>query len=106
MDASNSIVCQQKVELQGTDENIINDVVIYNITPTAFTITLENTIFGKTAGQGIIDNKTIAWEYRNPDVVEGFEVYEIQDNGDYLFHAEYASDQFRTIIDGRIWKKA
>jgi hypothetical protein len=37
---------------------------------------------------------------------EGFEVYEQQENGDYFLHAEYGSpDQFRTIIEGLIWRK-
>jgi hypothetical protein len=106
IDATNTIVCQQKVELQGTDENILNDFSISNITSTSFAIQLENPLFGKVTGKGIIDHKTIAWEYRNPDVIEGYEVFEIQDNEDYMFHSEYAADEFRTIIDGRIWKKA
>ena len=80
-DASNTIVCQQKVELQGTDENVINDVSISNITPAGFSVHLENTLFGKVAGKGIIDDKTIAWEYRNPDVVEGYEVHEFKITG-------------------------
>lgn len=105
-DEMHQIACEQKVELQGSDENILNDLVFFDITSSKFLVKLENVLFGKVTGKGIIDSKTIAWEYRSPDVMEGYEVYELQDNGDYLFHAEYAADQFRTIIDGRIWKKA
>jgi hypothetical protein len=67
---------------------------------------LENELLGKVKGAGVIDEKTIAWEFHGTGGLEGFEVYELQDNGDYMMHAEYSSpDQFRTIIDGRIWKK-
>ena len=62
---------------------------------------------GQVVGKGILDPETIAWELKGLDGFEGYEVYEIQENGDYLFHAEYASDdQFRTIVDGRVWKKS
>jgi hypothetical protein len=55
----------------------------------------------------VIDAKTIAWEFRNNEEFQGFEVYELQENGDYMLHAEYStSEDFRTIIDGRVWQKA
>jgi hypothetical protein len=64
-------------------------------------------MLGSVQGKGIIDAKTIAWEFRGHPDFEGFEVYELQENGDFMLHAEYSSlDQIRTIIDGRIWKKA
>ena len=67
---------------------------------------LENELLGTVKGTGVIDENTIAWEFHGTGGLEGFEVYELQDNGDYMMHAEYSSpDQFRTIIDGRIWKK-
>lgn len=105
IDSMLAIPCEQKVELQDTNEKVINELSLYNITSTNFLIKLENALFGQVTGKGLIDDKTIAWEFRSPEAIEGYEVYEIQDNGDYLFHSEYASDQFRTIIDGRIWKK-
>jgi hypothetical protein len=97
--------CQQQVEMQGVDESVFNNLTFSDITAESFTVILENEMIGKVKGKGIIDDKTIAWEYRSGDF-EGFEVYELQDNGDYMLHAEYSSpDQYRTIIDGRIWKK-
>jgi hypothetical protein len=37
---------------------------------------------------------------------EGFEFYEKQDDKNYLMRAEYATtDQFRTLIQGRLWQK-
>ena len=100
------ISCQQQVEMEGREENLINDFILLNITETAFAIELSNGLLGTIQGKGIIDPKTIAWEFRNHPDFEGFEVYELQHNGDYLLHAEYASaENFRTIVDGRIWKK-
>ena len=73
---------------------------------TSFEIWIENDQMVRVGGKGVIDPKKIAWEFRGKDNFEGFEVYELVDNGDYQMHAEYASgDQFRTIINGRIWKK-
>lgn len=100
------IFCWQQVEIQGTEENVFNNFVITNVTPNGFLISLENELMGKINGKGIIDEKTVAWEFRDSAEFEGFEVYELQEGGDYMIHAEYSSpDQYRTIIDGRIWKK-
>lgn len=99
--------CQQQVEMRGVDENVFNSLTFFDITSTSFMVGLENELIGKVLGKGVIDEKTIAWEYRQGTDFEGFEVYELQDNGDYMLHAEYSSpDQYRTIIDGRIWKKS
>lgn len=101
------VICSQQVEMQGNNEQVINRFYFHSFTPTSFGIELENDLVGKVQGKGIIDDKTFAWEFRGHPGFEGFEVYELLDNGDYMLHAEYASpDQFRTIIDGRIWKKS
>ncbi len=104
---SGLILCQQEVEMQGGGDNVHNRFQITSVTPSSFAITLENDLVGKVSGKGVIDDQTIAWEFRGHSSFEGFEVYELQDNGDYMVHAEYASpDQFRTIIDGRVWQKS
>jgi hypothetical protein len=101
------IVCIQEVEMQGTEPHMVNSFVFLNITDSSFEVELENQLMGKVKGKGIIDEKTIAWEFHGHGGLEGFEVYTLEENGDYMLHAEYAStDQFRTIIDGRIWKKS
>lgn len=101
-----SITCSQEVEMPGNEPNMINNFVFSNVTTSSFAVELENDVLGKVKGTGIIDQKTVAWEFHGGGGLEGFEVYELQDNGDYMLHAEYASpDQFRTIIDGRIWLK-
>lgn len=97
----------QEVEMQGTEPNMFNRFKVSQVTPISFVIALENELLGQVTGSGVVDEKTIAWEFHGKGSLEGFEVYELQDNGDYLLHAEYSSlDQFRTIIDGRVWKKS
>lgn len=100
-------ICTQQVEMQGVEENVFNKLAITEILDSKFVITLENNLIGSVVGKGIINEETIAWEYRKGSDFEGFEVYELQKNGDYLLHAEYASsDEYRTVIDGRIWLKS
>lgn len=99
------IKAKQVVEMQGIDEHVINFFEIREITERSFFVELESEAIGHVTGSGIFDEKMIAWEFRNQDAFEGFEVYELQENGDFLFHAEYASEQFRTLIDGLVWKK-
>ena len=102
------IPAEQQVEMQGSEPNTKTQFRFFNVTDKSFSVELDNETLGKVSGTGIIDLKTIAWEFHSQgEGLEGFEVYELQDNGDYMLHAEYASaDQFRTIIDGRIWKKS
>lgn len=102
------IFCRQQVELLSSQDQIVNHYCLEEITPNAFSITLSNELFGTDTGRGKIDGPLIAWEFENSTSLRGFEIYTLQENGEYLFHAEYASlspDQFRTTIHGRIWKK-
>ncbi len=100
------IQCQQTVEIQGVEEHVINNFILSKISSNDFSILLQNEMLDSVTGTGLIDPKKIAWEFRGHESFEGFEVYELNDSGEYTFHAEYASpDQFRTIIDGRLWKK-
>lgn len=107
-DSNGSINCQQLVEIRGVTEKVFNEVLVYQIYLDHFLIKLENNMLGSVVGKGVIDEKTIAWEYRGENQVDGFEIYHLQENGDYILHAEYASpkDEYRTIIDGLIWKKS
>lgn len=100
-------LCKQQVESVSGEEAVYNQFRIYDVTDKTFKIDLSNNLVGVVHGTGVIDDSTIAWEFRTGSAIEGFEVYEIQENGDYMVHAEYTSnDQFRTIIDGRIWPKS
>lgn len=104
---SGLILCRQQVEMEGREENLHNNFEISHLQPLQFSIKLNSELMGALEGKGLIDSKTIAWEFRGEQDFEGFEVYELQENGDYMLHAEYMStEQFRTIVDGRIWKKS
>ncbi len=99
--------CLQVVEMLGDREQIENNLRFYDLKSHEFKVDLDNQLIGTVQGTGFFDELKIAWEFRGHPNFEGFEIYELQENGDYIFHAEYVSpDQFRSIIDGRIWKKA
>jgi hypothetical protein len=96
----------QTVEMQGVDEKVINMYLFNEMKSNAFNVTLENNIAGTVSGRGFCEKNTIAWEFRKQSTFEGFEVYEQQENGDYFFHAEYGSNpEFRTMVEGLIWRK-
>lgn len=96
----------QTVEIIGVNEQVINTFLFQDISPTSFTVILENSVIGQLSGTGIRGEHLIAWEFKNQLTCEGFEVYEQQENGDYFLHAEYGSPpQFRTVIEGLIWRK-
>lgn len=100
------ISLQQEVETEGREGLLINNFSLTQFEAEKFSITLTNELLSNIVGKGIINDKTIAWEFRQSPDFEGFEVYELLENGDYMLHAEFVSaDNFRTIIDGRIWKK-
>lgn len=104
---SSVISCLQQVEVQDSNDSVFNKINISHIKGPDFSITLENSLITTVNGKGVIDPKVIAWEYRGNKDFEGFEVYQLQENGDYMLHAEYSStDEYRTVIDGRIWKKS
>ncbi len=101
------LLCTQNVEMQGVDDKVINRFRVFDITPRSFAIELENDLVGLVRGKGVIAPNEIAWEFRGHPSFEGFEVYRAKENGDYSVHAEFASpDQFRTVINGRVWRKA
>jgi len=106
-DAEGKITALQEVQIAGVDEPMQNQFTISDLTPTHFTIQLENATLGKIAGKGIIKENLIAWEFRNKEVgFEGFEFYEKQEDGTYMMRAEYATpDHFRTMIQAKIWER-
>jgi len=100
------ICCTQQVEMHGVDEKVTNHFKLSLIDNTGFTIVLHNEMIDKVVGKGLIEEEKIAWEFREHENFEGFEVYKRQQDNTYSMHAEYASiDHFRTIIDGIIWPK-
>lgn len=103
---NNIIEATQKVEMEGTKETLLNHYRLHSLSPDAFLLELTNELLGKVEGRGLIKDKQIGWEFRGQATFEGFEAYCLDDQGDYALHAEYASpDQYRTIINGRLWQR-
>ena len=97
--------CKQIVEIVGGDR-ILNSFEITLPLPNAFDIVLTNELLGTFSGTGVIEERLVAWEFREKGVFEGYEVYKCVDDNEYTMHAEYlSSDQTRTLIRGRIWKR-
>lgn len=103
---SGEIECTQEIQVKGMSDIMHNQFLLKELMATTFAIELENQALGRVQGSGIINEKTIAWEFRIKDLgFEGFEFYEKQPDNTYLMRAEYAtSDQFRTIINGKLWQ--
>lgn len=106
-DPDGRIECMQEIQVKGLSDVMHNAFMIYNMHSGEFEIDLENQALGKITGKGLINDKVIAWEFRIEEIgFEGFELYEKQDEKNYLMRAEYAtSDQFRTLIQGRVWEQ-
>lgn len=107
-DGDGRIECFQEIQVKGLSDIMHNEFLIYNVNHAGeFAIDLENQALGRITGTGLITDKVIAWEFRVVEIgFEGFELYEKQDENNYLMRAEYAtSDQFRTLISGRVWKQ-
>lgn len=99
--------CNQEIEIEGLSERLQNSYMVRDVTLDSFAIELLNPVLGQVEGKGLIDNRVIAWEFRNLTTggFEGYESYELQKDGSYRVHAEYTStSQLRTIVDGEIWK--
>jgi hypothetical protein len=85
-----------------------NDLTFYDFGAKTFTVDMENQNVGRIVGTGVYDEKMIAWEFRNNDMnFEGYETYSLQLDGSYTMKGEYVtSDQFRTLIEARIWPQS
>lgn len=107
-DEGGRIASTQEIQIAGLSDLMHNQFSFYDISKKNFAIELENQSLGKVVGKGLINTKVIGWEFRLGHLgFEGFEFYEVAEEPDtYLLHAEYStSDDFRTIIHGKVWKK-
>jgi hypothetical protein len=97
----------QEIEIKGLQDKSKNLLIFTPLGDDEFKVELENENIGKVQGKGVIRPKLIAWEFRSLDkVFEGFEVYELLEDGSYFMHAEYINkEELRTQIQGKIWKK-
>ena len=104
-EAEDFYFCTQTVEVIGGDR-IINAFEITRESEEAFEIILENELLGTFIGSGIVEEGLVAWEFREKGTFEGYEVYKLSGDNEYAMNAEYlSSDQMRTMIRGRIWKR-
>ncbi len=102
----NSYMCVQTVYIE-EQEPMVNAFKISpklqgDSLPVNFDILLENVALGSFLGKGVIQNQSLAWEFRYPGTLDGYEVYERIGEGEYLLRAEYCGDDVRTMIQGRI----
>jgi hypothetical protein len=106
-DPSGVIECVQEVQVKGLSDVMHNQFTFFDLSSTGFLVELENQALGKVQGKGVLSEKVIAWEFKAEDIgFEGFEFYELQPDHSYAMRAEYAStDQFRTFIQGKVWKQ-
>lgn len=101
-DESNGSFCSVQTVQIDSQEPMVN---IFKCTPTEdgrFDIILENADLGSFQGGGIIHEKSLAWEFRHPGALEGYEIYERVSDTEYSLHAEYCGEDVRTIISGHI----
>lgn len=107
-DFAGKVSCAQDIQIHGLSENMRNELSFYDFQNKVFAVDMENQNVGRIVGQGIVDDKMIAWEFRNNDLnFEGYETYNLQEDGSYLMKGEYVtSDQFRTQIEARLWLRS
>lgn len=107
-DFAGKISCVQEVQINGLSEGMRNELNFYDFQAKTFAVDMENSNVGHIVGMGVYDDKMIGWEFRNNDMnFEGFETYNLQSDGSYLMKGEYVtSDQFRTLIEARIWPQS
>lgn len=97
------IHCTQMVRIEGSGEQVINELQFSQLESGAFAVQLDNVMIGSVPGKGLVDSKVVAWEYKDNQVgFEGFEVYQRLEANRYAVNGEYASDETRTKIKGEI----
>lgn len=103
-DFAGKVQCIQEIQIQGLSENMRNELTFYDFQTKQFAVDMENQNIGRIAGSGVLDEKMIAWEFRNSETnFEGYETYTLQDDGSYLMRGEYVTaDQFRTQIEAHL----
>lgn len=102
---TSDLLAKQTIEIENVEEKVITHYRFSDKVDSSFIIHLESESIGQVSGKGVVDFKTIAWEFHSAEL-EGFEVYEKLKNDEYRLHAEFSSiPQYRTTIEGKIWQK-
>jgi len=92
----------QRVEMVD-QETMINVFTITRQQSGEFQLFLENEVLGVFSGEGVSDERKLAWEFAHYGVLEGLEVYERKSDQEYDFHAEYlGNDGLATTVEGSI----
>lgn len=92
----------QRVEMVD-QETMINVFTITRQPSGEFQLFLENEVLGVFSGDGVSDERKLAWEFAHYGILEGVEVYEKKDDQQYNFHAEYlGNDGLATTVEGTI----
>ncbi len=94
----------QHVEIPG--QEVQTNVFTVTKQPSGeFHLFLENKVIGVFSGEGVSDDKRLAWEFAHHGALEGMEVYEKTSDSEYSFRAEYiGGDEYSTTIHGVISK--
>lgn len=97
----------QEVEIVDVKDKNRNLFHFSHLEKEQFLIQLENEIFGKVEGRGLIEPNRIAWEFHgDQQIFEGFELYEKINQDQYSMRAEFMiAGEPHTIISSKIWKK-
>jgi len=92
----------QKVEMEDQD-TMVNVFTLTKQSSGEFVLFLENEVLGVFSGEGIRDDRLLAWEFAHYGVLEGLEVYEKKKDDEYRFHAEYLSNEGATTrVEGTL----
>lgn len=95
----------QTVEMVGVEEHVTTSYVFTDITETTFAVFLDNKSIGQVVGKGVFSASSVAWEFHSP-LLEGYESYDLLNDDTYVMRAEYSSThQYRTRIEGTLWRK-
>lgn len=93
----------QVVEID--DQEPMNNVFTVSIPhESEFQLYLDNeSIGGIFSGTGVVDDRKLAWEFAHSGEIEGYEVYEREEDGKYTFRAEYSGgDGFSNHVSGSL----
>ena len=103
----NEFEATQEIQIAGHTDVMYNHFLFTNFDRDGFDVVLENQAWGEVIGRGQVDQKFIGWEFRKNDLgFEGFEFYELQEDGTYHTKAEFVTkEDLRTQIEGKIWKQ-
>lgn len=103
---SGVISCLQEIEVEGVPDPMCNSFYFSEVDGDSFAVRLDNNVLGVVDGEGVVDDKVLSWELRQgKNGFEGFEIYTACGE-EYRMHGEYAADQMRTLIDGKIWLRS